>query len=306
MSHGKEPQLGLHARVTATRVRPASNRAPDSSKEQAYFHRAKQEKISNDGGATWVSLEDGVRDVGINVGTYPAPNELKGSDGWAVLEANGLFVRIPFGSLSDRASTLWSTLLAPFVHPEEHDRGSLRGRSELDAAERKLLQDALDAPKGYFGQPWARFRQEPAYRRFFNHVLDYFLEDSDFDTVEMSQAQFPFGCVLGTRKCLPDVAVYGKTTTHALGDPAFRPSCLVGEYKGDVDPATAEPQLAMYLAGEAIVLLSVGISYDDICAIGFALGSKRVIFSAMTFRRHPDDASCNSSIPECSLACPLT
>ncbi|KAI8822261.1 uncharacterized protein EV422DRAFT_526237 [Fimicolochytrium jonesii] len=268
----------------------SNNSGGGNGKELSYPERAARERfvLCVDPAGNPSSLSERVASVGIDVGQYPAPHTLKDEEGWATLEAHGLFVREAFGNLSDYALRL----VTRFVHPDEHEKGTLPLRSDLSTDELGTLERCLLA-EPLFGGPWppksAGYRKsEPNLTQHITSVLQSIFQVPgagfvDFYPLAQEKALVPCSCVPGMRQMQPDFTVY-LSRSYCLGDEKYRPSCVIGEFKGDVEPTVAEPQLAMYLAGQAVMLLTAGVPLEDVCVMGFTLGKWRAVFGAMTLR----------------------
>ncbi|KAI8824772.1 uncharacterized protein EV422DRAFT_605045 [Fimicolochytrium jonesii] len=209
---------------------------------------------------------------------------LVGEAGWAHLVRNQLFVRIHYGKLSPGAQTL----LGPLVLPEAHPGGTLVDASSFTPQEKTTVGKALER----MGLPWPKKqRTEPLFQFVFLNILEHFFGD-DIGVTEENKV--PYACMPGHRLCIPDIAVNcrGAALDSGItldGEEKYVPATAIRECKGDIDPADAEPQLAMYLGGHAVVLMTAGVPANQVRVVGFALASWQVVFAAVTLRPNPNN-----------------
>ncbi|KAI8818873.1 uncharacterized protein EV422DRAFT_123669 [Fimicolochytrium jonesii] len=258
-----------------------------TKEETAHFRNAQRERCVSRDGTTDEDLLSRVRALGLELADYDAPNSLVGELGWHHLLCKQLFARVPYEELPPATQTL----LAPFVLPEAHTCGTL-----LDVVSfTKQEKAAFDKSRALMGVPWMVVtpRTESVFQI---HIYMILREFFDYAVNVNEKNKVPYACMPGYRLGIPDIAANCRgaaldsgLSPNGMGHERFVPAAIIGEVKGDVSPVSAEPQLASYLGGQAVMLLAAGVPADQVYVVGFTLGGWQVVFGAVTVRPNPDN-----------------
>ncbi|KAJ3286974.1 hypothetical protein HK104_008800 [Borealophlyctis nickersoniae] len=225
-----------------------------------------------------------LKDLGFeNVDWIPGASSLAGEAGWELLEKTGFVKRTDFNDLEPKAEDL----VKPFLH--RHNGGSLLEESEFTPREREMVAQVLQRQREGYNSFGTKFGEHNRYEAEFQHQLTTVVRclfgNDEYEFCITRRVQAPFSCCLGHHLAIPDIAVHALEFDFGVpsrpGRNAFSPSAFVGEYAGDVDPSSPEPQSFSYMATMALLMPVIGIPYDEIVVPGFCQGGWKMLFGAV-------------------------